>query len=123
MVDGVTWFIQAILHRLYRLSDVEVTEVIVQQAIITIIRSEEEDYKKQYHHLTQVQAVLLRAVAVEGKVKQPTSGLFVKKYHLRSASSVQRALASLIEEEYLYSTEDGYIVYDRFMAIWLRNFE
>ena len=80
-------------------------------------------YKKQYHHLTQVQAILLRAVAVEGKVKQPTSGLFVKKYHLRSASSVQRALASLIEEEYLYSTEEGYIVYDRFMAIWLRNFE
>lgn len=50
---------------------------------------EEEDYKKQYHHLTQVQAILLRAVAIEGKVKQPTSGLFVKKYHLRSASSVQ----------------------------------
>ena len=123
MVDGVTWFIQAILHRLYRLSDVEVTEAIVQQAIIAIIRSEEEDYKKQYHHLTQVQAILLRAVAAEKVVAQPTSGLFVKKYHLRSASSVQRALASLIEEEYLYSTDEGYIVYDRFMAIWLRSLE
>lgn len=123
MVDGVTWYIQAILHRLYRLSDIEVTESVIQQTIVAIIRSEEEDYKKQYHHLTQVQAILLRAVAAEGKVTQPTSGLFVKKHHLRSASSVQRALASLIDEEYLYSTDDGYIVYDRFMAIWLRSLE
>lgn len=123
MVDGVTWYIQAILHRLYRLSDIEVTEAVVKQAVVAIIRSEEEDYKKQYHHLTQVQSTLLRAVAAEGEVKQPTSGLFVKKYHLRSASSVQRALASLIEEEYLYPTEEGYIVYDRFMAIWLRSIE
>ena len=123
MTDGVTWYIQAILHRLYRLSDIEVTETVVQQAVVSIIRSEEEDYKKQYHHLTQVQAILLRAVAAEGEVKQPTSGLFVKKYHLRSASSVQRALASLVEEEYLYPTEEGYIVYDRFMAIWLRGLE
>ena len=123
MVDGVTWYIQAIMHRLYRQTDVEVTEAVVQQAIVAIIRSEEEDYKKLYHHLTQVQATLLRAVAVEGEVKQPTSGQFVKRYHLRSASSVQRALAALLEEEYLYPTESGYIVYDRFMAIWLRNLE
>ena len=123
LADGVTWYIQAILHRLYRLSDVEVTEAVVQQAIVSIIRSEEDDYKKQFHHLTQVQALLLKAVAAEGKVPQPTSGGFVKKYHLRSASSVQRALAALVEEEYLYSTEDGYIVYDRFMAIWLRSLE
>jgi hypothetical protein len=81
MVDGVTWYIQAILHRLYRLSDIEVTEAVVKQAVVAIIRSEEDDYKKQYHHLTQVQSTLLRAVAAEGEVKQPTSGLFVKKYH------------------------------------------
>lgn len=123
LVDGVTWYIQAILHRLYRLTDIEVSETVVKQSIIAIIRSEEEDYKKQYHHLTQVQATLLRAVAVEGKVKQPTSGGFINKYHLRSASSVQRALANLVDEEYLYPTEEGYIVYDRFMAIWLRSLE
>ena len=61
------------------------------------------------------------SVASEGEAKQPTSGLFVKKYHLRSASSVQRALSALVEEEYIYPTEKGYIVYDRFMAIWLRS--
>lgn len=123
LVGGVTWYVQAIMHRLFRLSDVEVTETVVQQTIVAIIRSEEDDYKKQYHHLTQVQAVLLRAVASEGVVKQPTSGEFVKKYYLRSASSVQRALASLVEDEYLYPTEEGYIVYDRFMAVWLRTLE
>ncbi len=123
IADGVTWYIQAILHRLYRLIDTKVTEDVVQQAIVTIIRSEEDDYKKQYRHLPQVQATLLRAVAKEGEVKQPMAGMFIKKYNLRSASSVQRAITGLVEDEYLYPTEEGYIVYDRFMAIWLRNLE
>ena len=123
MTDGVTWYVQAILHRLYRLSDIEVTEAVVQHAIVSIIRSEEEDYKRQIHHLTQVQATLLRAVAMEGEVKQPTSGLFIKNHHLRSASSVQRALNALVEEEYLYPSDKGYIVYDRFMAHWLKSLE
>lgn len=64
---------------------------------------------------------MLKAVAKEGEVGQPTSGAFVSKYHLRSASSVQRALTALVDNEYLYPTEKGYIVYDRFLAFWLRQ--
>ena len=31
-----------------------------------------------------------------------------------------RALQYLLENEYIYSTEQGYIIYDRFLAFWLR---
>ena len=31
------------------------------------------------------------------------------------------ALKRLIDREMVYKTADGYIVYDRFMAIWLRQ--
>lgn len=27
----------------------------------------------------------------------------------------------LLKEEYLYHTDNGYIVYDRFLSIWLRQ--
>ena len=40
---------------------------------------------------------------------------------LKAASSVNSALKNLINIELVYKTKDGYIVYDHFMAIWLRQ--
>ena len=42
-----------------------------------------------------------------------------QKYHLKAVGSVQRAIQYLSENEYIYPTEKGYIVYDRFLAFWL----
>lgn len=43
------------------------------------------------------------------------------KYKLKATSSVNTALRSLINKEMVYKTQSGYIVYDRFFAIWLRQ--
>ncbi len=96
-----------------------IDDEIIQGCIEKIILSQEDNYKCQYKLLTQNQALLLLAVAKEQCIKEPMSGQFIHKYHLKSSSSVQRALQYLLDEEFLYSTESGYIVYDRFMAIWL----
>ena len=40
---------------------------------------------------------------------------------IKAASSINTALKKLIDKELVYKTQDGYIVYDRFMAIWLRS--
>lgn len=121
IVDGVTWYVQAILNRLYRLDSEEITKETCSQAIRKIIQSEEEDYKRLYHLLTANQAKLLKAVAKEGRVEEPMSGLFIRTHNLKSSSSVQRSLEYLNKEEYLYHTDKGYIVYDRFFGIWLRE--
>ena len=34
-------------------------------------------------------------------------------------SSTRQALLSLVQQEMLYHDKDGYIVYDRFLAMWL----
>lgn len=81
--------------------------------------SEEEDYKRLYHLLTANQARLLLAIAKEHTVAEPLAGLFIKTYNLKSASSVQRSLKFLADNEYIYRTEKGYIVYDRFFGLWL----
>lgn len=120
-VDGVTWYVQAILNRLYRLDACVITSDTVRKAISRILISEEEDYKRLYHLLTANQARLLFAIAREGIVKEPMSGLFLRTHNLKSSSSVQRSLQYLLDKEYVYRTDEGYIVYDRFFGMWLKN--
>lgn len=118
-VDGVTWYIQAILNRLYRQKSYEVTNAIVQKVIRDIIISEEESYKRMFHMLTLVQAKLLKAIAKAGCVMEPLAGKFVHSCEIKSSSSVQRALDYLVRQEYVYRSDNGYIVYDRFFGKWL----
>jgi hypothetical protein len=63
---------------------------------------------------------LVKAVAKEGAVKSPQAGNFISKYGLRAASSVKTSLKMLLENEILYQDKDGYVVYDRFLAEYLR---
>ena len=121
MVDGVTWYVQSLLNRLYRMRPAVVTEENIMEAVRQVICSELDGYKHLYHLLTRTQAAVLEAVAREKLVREPQSGNFLKQYNLKSASGVQRALDSLVRSEYVYRTDEGYIVYDRFFAIWLRE--
>ena len=50
------------------------------------------------------QKTLLIALARSGRDIKPTSGDFIKKYHLSSASSVQRSLAALQEKDIVTSS-------------------
>ena len=42
-----------------------------------------------------------------------------KRQGLKTPSSVNAALNSLVEKELVYKSADGYMVYDRFMGMWL----
>jgi len=121
MVDGVTWYVQTIMNRLYRSAPSILTEHDLLEAIYSIVLSDEENFKRQYQLLTHNQANLLTAIAKEQVVKEPLAGEFIHSHHLKSTSSVQRAFQFLNEEEYIYQTNQGYIVYDRFLAIWLKS--
>lgn len=64
---------------------------------------------------------LVKAIAQEGCVKEVMAGDFIAKYRLRAASSVKSALNKLLDNELVYKTPAGYIIYDRMMAEWLRS--
>jgi hypothetical protein len=77
----------------------------------------------QYRNLlTPAQWELLKAIAKEKQVAQPTGGKFTTKYGL-TASNVQRTLPVLVEKEMLLAlpsvTETTYRVYNCFMGHWL----
>lgn len=121
MVSGYTGYIQKVLNRLFELRLEEITDDHVKQCIDYIIQREEDDFRRLYALLTTNQAQVLKAIAHEKIVAAPTSQAFIQKYNLPASSSVKRAIDFLIDNEYIYPTEDGYIVYERFMAIWLQR--
>ncbi len=118
--DGHTWYIQVMLNRLYGFHR-DVNEELVNYAISEII----SDYSYSFADLMKAYPSsnirLLKAIAKEGCVKEILSGNFITKYRLRAASSVSTSLKKLTENELVYKTDKGYIIYDRFMDEWLRN--
>ena len=119
--SGYTWYIQYMLNRLYEMHPKQVEETDVMACLNYIIQREEDDYRKMYNLLTNNQAQVLRAIAKEKIVSAPTASAFLKKYNLPAVSSVMRVIDFLKEKEYIYPSDDGYIIYDRFMAIWLQR--
>ena len=117
--EGYTWYIQAILNRLYGYGE-SVTKT--EQVVATIDRLIAE-YEYAYQHLLQAYTPtavhLLKAIAKEQRVIEINAGSFIKKYNLKAASSVNTALSKLLKNEVVYKSENGYIIYDRLMSKWL----
>lgn len=122
LVDGQTWYVQKILNRLYSIPTHDITKSLIIDTVNQIIGEAEAGYKQICNTLTVNQLQLLSAIAYVGKVTAPTSGDFMRKYDLPSPSSVKLAINALMDRELIYRTTDNtYIVYDRFFTIWLRR--
>ena len=117
--DGYTWYIQAVLHRLYEQEKHVDTESQVLDAILFQINTLSSHYQTLTMFLTNNQFTLLKAIAQAGIVSQPQSMDFIQRYSLPTTSSVKSALEVLTDKDLVYRTPKGYIVYDRFMGLWL----
>lgn len=118
--DGHTWYIQVLLNRLYGYAgnpDIGMADY----AIGEVVAESTYTYENLLAAYPASNIRLLKAIAKAGCVREINSGDFITEYKLRAASSVNSALKRLIDREMVYKTADGYIVYDRFMAIWLRQ--
>lgn len=120
-VDGQTWYVQATMNRIYSNQTGEISYADVDEAIQELIDEEEVAFENYYSSLTTNQAALLLAIAREKNVKSPMSQVFISKYRLPALSSIKTALESLSESQFIYQYQGGYIVYDRFFGMWLRN--
>lgn len=118
--DGHTWYVQALLNRLYGYHqdvDMELIAYATEQII--------SEFSYSYIDLIKAYPVgivrLLKAIACEKCVSEIFGGNFIAKYKLRAASSVSSSLKKLVDNELVYQTDKGYIIYDRFMGEWLRK--
>ena len=104
---------QYLLNRLYSLPQQTPTIELLHTLIQEIIQEEEYTYQTYFQFLT--------SIAKEEIVNEINSATFIKKYDLKGASSINVALKSLINKEFVLKEQQGYIVYDRFLAIWLKG--
>ncbi len=118
--EGHTWYVQCLLNRLYGY-DRDVDMELVSYATEQILAEYSYIYADLLKAYSSGQVRLLKAIAKEGCVKEVLAGDFISTNRLRAASSVSAAMKKLLENELVYQTADGYIIYDRFMGEWLRR--
>lgn len=119
-VDGQTWYIQDILNRLYQNAK-EISGGEIDRVVSELVDEQEVAFINYYESLTNNQAALLLAIAHEKSVSSVLSQEFIKSYGLPATSSVNLALKTLLNREFVYKDNGNYIVYDRFFAMWLRE--
>ena len=120
-VDGQTWYLQDVLNRVYSNQQGELTEQDVNQAIYELLEEQDTAFQNYYSSMTANQAALLVAIAKEQHVKSPMAQDFIQKYQLPALSSIKTALKSLTDSQFIYQYNGGYIIYDRFFGMWLRE--
>lgn len=119
--SGHTWYVQLLMNRLYEETKRVETVQQANNAILSVLNTLSPQYENLMAFLTNNQINLLRAIAKEGKVEQTQSNDFIKRNNLPSPSSVKTALDVLLDKELVYAQPDGYIVYDRFLNLWLQR--
>ena len=121
MMDGHTWYVQYLLNRLYALPYQTYDSCMLKELVSEILKEDEFSYQTYYRMLTANQSQLLKAIAHEGMAIEINSSSFIKRYNLKGASSINTALKYLLEKELVLKEPEGYIVYDRFFAMWLKQ--
>ena len=117
--QGHTWYVQKVLNKLYEKQNLLLNDEAVTEAIADILKDNEYYYQTLLRAYSKGQGKLLKAIANERIAKGITSGAFITKYGLTATSSVKSALSRLVDDEIIYPSEDGYMIYDRFFGDWL----
>ena len=123
MFEGVTWYLQRVMNKLYMLTPTSETcdTHYIPKAIEDILDENQMAYEALLYQIPSRQKALLMAICAEGKASSITSTAFVRKHSLSSSSSVQSAIRGLLDKELVTSENGAYEVYDKFLAIWLNR--
>jgi len=117
--DGVTWYVQAVLNRVWEAADGLSGDEAVETAIDTLVEENALTYHDLLASQTSAARSVLRAIADEGCAKEISSKRFAERHSLPAGSTIRYTVADLVGKDLLCQTPDGYRVYDRIFAIWL----
>lgn len=123
--DCHTYYVQLLCNRVFLSDSKEITTETWKEEAAKILKEQEFVFFGYREMLTKPQWDLLKSIASESKVFQPTSSEFISKYGLGNPATVLRSLNSLQKMELIYkeSNEDGksyYEIYDVLFGRWVR---
>jgi hypothetical protein len=114
-----TYYIQYVCNHLFEKGGNKIGEGQVNSIFHQIITDFEPQYINYRNLLPPHQFRLVKAIAVQDGVAQPTSGEFIRKNDLTSPSSVSTSLKALAEKEMIVYDLNRWNVYDVFFSRWL----
>ena len=118
--DGITWYVQSVLNRVWNAADGFTSADDVDEAVHALVENRRLVFLDLLRSQSGARQSVLRAVAADGIVAAPTGKGFLERHSLGAASTVASVVEALVEKELLYRTENGYVVYDRLFGEWLR---
>lgn len=125
LFEGHTYYVHNVLHNAfaYLNADKVIDESDINKTLSDILEEKGRTFASVMNQLNFQQKETLIAIAKEGKASGVTSVTFVKKYALKSPSSVQYAITALLDKQLLtYQNEartKTYSVSDRFLEMWI----
>ncbi len=121
--QGNTYYLQKTFREAFATSVGGKTcdSTMVEGIIDSMIEESHHKYSETLARLTLAQKELLYAIAAEGKAQRITSGQFIKRHSLQSASSVQSAMKKLMEYGIVTVENNEYSIEDQLFYRWLRQ--
>jgi len=114
-----TFYVQHICNLLFESDQQEIDNTLINQIFQRVLTSNEPLFANYRNLLPSHQYSLLQAIAVENGIDKPTSGAFIHKYRLTSASSVTTSIKALADKEMIVQSDNRWQVYDVFFSRWL----
>lgn len=120
--EAVTSYMHRVMNVLFSRTDTGATcdVSMVDEAVEFIIRLSSDTYESLFYQMPEKQRSMFLAIARERKAKEVTSGNFIKRNNLNSASSVSSALKGLLDKDFITEDKKVYSVYDQFFTLWLK---
>lgn len=120
--DGTTWYIQYVLNMLYSSNTPNhlLNTDDANHIINNIVSQHRFAYQALLFQLTTKQKQLLYAIATEGKASAIMSQKFLHKYNM-GASTVQGALKTLLDKDFVTQNENIYQLSDKFLELYIKR--
>jgi uncharacterized protein len=91
----------------------------VELILRAIIKENEPVYANYLNLITSTQYRVLKAIALNSGIDNPTSNEFLSKYDLGAASTVSQAVKSLSDKEFIFFNGSRFRLNDVFFAEWI----
>jgi hypothetical protein len=117
---GHTFYVQHVCNLIFETDNNIIDNNLTNEIFHRILSSQEPVFSNYRNLIPAQQFKLLQAIAAEDGVAQTTSGSFINKHRLTSASSVATSIKALSEKEMIVQSEGKWVVYDVFFSRWLQ---
>lgn len=116
-----TYYVQAIFNYLFSINKKTIQSTDFDALYLDFLLEKSVFYGELPQRMTLGQFACIKAIAKEGVVKSPTSGDFLQKVDaVKSTSSMQRIIKTLLEKQVVLKENDHYRLYDVFLEHYLR---